>query len=122
MVKAKDNSVFATWGECRKIPLEKYRRLVFYLIVEEKEDMTNIAAKSAVSNHAESEAAKDYFGSVSPIFEYWCLDCDEFFEVKELLAHCPKCNSSLKDNLVQIYMEHDPDPDIICSLKEFTAG
>ncbi len=90
--------------------------------MEEKEDMTNIAAKSAVSNLAETEEEKDYFGSVSPIFEYWCLDCDEFFEVKELLAHCPKCNSSLKDNLVQIYMEHDPDPDIIRSLKDYTAG
>ena len=96
--------------------------MVFYLIVEEKEDMTNITPRSAVSNLAEAEETKNYFGSVSPIFEYWCLDCDEFFEVKELLAHCPKCKSSLKDNLVQIYMEHDPDPDIIRSLKDYTAG
>ena len=81
--------------------------------------MTNILPNSAVSK---VEDLQDYFGSVTPIFEYWCLECDEFFEVKELLGECPKCRSSIKDNLVQIYMDHDPDPDIIRSIKDFTAG
>lgn len=84
--------------------------------------MTNNTPNSAVSKLAETEKSTNYFGSVSPIFEYWCLECDEFFEVKELLGECPKCSSSIKDNLVQIYMDHDPDPDIIRSLKDFTAG
>ena len=77
---------------------------------------------SAVSENVETEKSTDYFGSVSPIFEYWCLECDEFFEVKELLLECPKCKTSIKDNLVQIYMEHDPDPELIRSLKDFSAG
>ena len=82
--------------------------------------MTNKLPNSAVSKIQDDK--KDYFGSVTPIFEYWCLECDEFFEVKELLGECPKCASSIKDNLVQIYMDHDPEPDIIRSLKDFTAG
>ncbi|MBZ0185492.1 MAG: zinc ribbon domain-containing protein [Candidatus Obscuribacterales bacterium] len=76
--------------------------------------------KSAVSNI--EEKLQGQFCGVAPVFEYWCLDCDKFFNSKDLLSECPDCHSSLKDNLVQIYMEHDPEPEFLRSRNDYLAG
>ena len=70
----------------------------------------------------DANLTKSYLGSVSPVFEYWCLDCDEFHEARELLGECPKCGSSVRDSLVQIYMEHDPEPDHYKTRADYMAG
>ena len=82
--------------------------------------MNTIPNKNEMSGSADSKS--QLFGNVSPVFEYWCLDCDEFFDSKELLSECPECHSSMKDSLVQIYMEHDPVPDQYKTLKDWGEG
>ena len=81
--------------------------------------MTTMPEKSAASANQDT---LQYYGNVSPIFEYWCLECDEFFETRELLSECPDCKSNMQDNLVQIYMDHDPVPEMYKTRKDWGEG
>lgn len=82
--------------------------------------MNTVPRKHSLAKNSESR--QRHYGNVCPVFEYWCLDCDQFFDSKELLSECPECHSSLSDSLVQIYMEHDPVPDQYKTKKDWGEG
>lgn len=81
----------------------------------------NATKKKAAKATKEDSLQGDFCG-IKPVFEYWCLDCDKFFNSKELLSACPDCHSSIRDNLVQIYMEHDPEPEFLRKMSDYSAG
>lgn len=53
---------------------------------------------------------------------YYCQSCNSKFKCYSELRSCPRCESSDKDTLVKIYMDHDPDVEHMYNKTDWLAG